>query len=409
MASLAETLVQVPENLVMSALEGMSQIEVAMGFVFGQGASPVGDTNANTRARSKPAEALADAILPALAKPPCIVAFSGGRDSSLLLAVAVDTARREGLPQPIAFTKRHPKVGESIEDDWQERVVRHLGIADWVRVDFDAELDAIGPLAGHFLSRYGVVWPPMLWTMWPFLRMASGGSLVTGDGGDEMLGPGRSGPVARVVHERDLSLLNFRRCASALAPPPVRKLVLNRRHRLNALHPWLRPDAQAMVRDLLVGLDLSEPLERPASLLWQRGLRSEEIYVRNASRLATAAGVLWVPPLLDRTFLRALGRAGGRLGYPSRTAALRANFSGLLPEDVLSRRSKANFVGAWFTHHTRSFAKAWDGSGIDQDLIDPEALRRELLRDSPSAMTAAAVQAAWLAHGTVVSMPAPSA
>ena len=41
--------------------------------------------------------ALEAAVLPALQRPPCLVSFSGGRDSSAVLAVAADVARRHGL------------------------------------------------------------------------------------------------------------------------------------------------------------------------------------------------------------------------------------------------------------------------------------------------------------------------
>src|ERR1700749_707865 len=49
-------------------------------------------------------EALESVIRPALERSPCLVSFSGGRDSSAVLAAAAALARREGLPLPIPAT-----------------------------------------------------------------------------------------------------------------------------------------------------------------------------------------------------------------------------------------------------------------------------------------------------------------
>jgi asparagine synthase (glutamine-hydrolysing) len=51
-------------------------------------------------------DALENAMLPALRRSPCFVSFSGGRDSSAVLAVAVEVARRHGLPEPVPATMR---------------------------------------------------------------------------------------------------------------------------------------------------------------------------------------------------------------------------------------------------------------------------------------------------------------
>lgn len=390
-----ESLLHVPLGLEMAGMEVMSPMEVAMGFVPGldEAVTP----GPEGPGHKSPTEVLSALVLAALEHAPCLVEFSGGRDSSLLLAVAMTTARREGLSQPIAVTKRYPAVAESIEDEWQERVVKHLGVSEWVRLDFDAELDVIGPLAQGFVARQGVVFPPMLWSLWPFLQLARGGSLVSGEGGDEVFGVRRSRPLARLAYVRDFRRSTLRQAVSALAPRPVRAHLLRRRHRAQPKLAWLRPDVEASARELLVQEALTEPLDSRASLFWQRSLRREAMFLRNASRLAAAAGVKRAVPLLDPTFLTALGRAGGHLGYPSRTEALRANFSELLPDEVLSRRTKSVFNRAWFSRHAVSFAAEWDGSGLDEHLVDPEVLRGEWMSASPSSLSAAALQAAWLA------------
>jgi len=55
---------------------------------------------------------------PALLRPPCVVAFSGGRDSSRLLAAAADLAAREDLAPPTAYTFRYPLDPAADESHW---------------------------------------------------------------------------------------------------------------------------------------------------------------------------------------------------------------------------------------------------------------------------------------------------
>ena len=83
------------------------------------------------------------AILPALSESPCLVSFSGGRDSSAVLATAARVARREGLPLPVPITHRFPSASDTQETEWQEQVIRHLGLDDWVRIDAAGDLDCV--------------------------------------------------------------------------------------------------------------------------------------------------------------------------------------------------------------------------------------------------------------------------
>src|SRR5579884_3063930 len=54
--------------------------------------------------------ALESVLVAALSRPPCAVSFSGGRDSSAVLALATDAARRHGLELPVPVTMRFPSV-----------------------------------------------------------------------------------------------------------------------------------------------------------------------------------------------------------------------------------------------------------------------------------------------------------
>src|SRR5205085_10108162 len=110
------------------------------------------------------------------------------RDSSTLLAVAARVAREEGLEPPIAATNRFPRAPATFEDEWQEVLIERLGIADWIRVDFDAELDLVGPVATRMMARHGQVYPPNAHALLPLLERAGGGTLVNGIDGDVIFG-----------------------------------------------------------------------------------------------------------------------------------------------------------------------------------------------------------------------------
>ena len=119
------------------------------------------------------------------------MSFSGGRDSSLVLAAAANAARREGLALPVPVTNRFASVAHSHESDWQELLVAKLGLTDWVRLELSDELDVVGELATRGLRRHGLLWPFNAHFHAPLLELASGGSLLTGIGGDELLGSSR--------------------------------------------------------------------------------------------------------------------------------------------------------------------------------------------------------------------------
>ena len=98
-------------------------------------------------------------------------------------------------------------------------------------------------------------------------------------------------------------------------------------------------------------------------------------------------------------FLAALAEAGGWSGFAGRTAIMRHLFADILPEDVLSRASKARMNGPFWNEPSRAFIADWAGEG-DTELIDVSALRAEWSKSEPHACTSSLLQAAWLArHG----------
>jgi asparagine synthase (glutamine-hydrolysing) len=347
-----------------------------------------------------PVEALGRAALPALADPPCFVSFSGGRDSSAVLAAAVDVARREGLPDPVPVSARFPDAPRSEEAWWQERVIGHLGLREWVRVDVDAgELDILGPRARSILERHGLIAPANIVFVSITLEAAAGGRLLTGLGGDDLFAEWRWRELVDALEgRRRVSRWDLLDAAYLLAPRRLRR-ALDRRHLDPPPPAWLRPAAAARARVALADERLGEPLRWPDWLRWCAG-RVHLPAVRAAfAALSEDAGARADHPLLDPGFIAALGRAGGARGFGDRTTLMTEAFGSVLPEDVCARPDKAKFDEVYWSSHARAAAASWSGEGVDPELVDAEALRREFSRPLPDPRAWMLLQAAWLNGG----------
>jgi asparagine synthetase B (glutamine-hydrolysing) len=370
-------------------------LEIACGLALGgDDESPV----LIVRDTPPPRLALEAAVLRALSQPPCLVSFSGGRDSSAVLATAAAVARRDGLPLPIPATYRFSAAPGSHEDEWQEQVVRHLGLPEWVRLGMGGELDAVGPVARAVLSRHGVLWPFNAHFHWPLLERAAGGSLLTGIGGDELfgrqlwssarvlLGGGGVGIGLRRVRLRSVGL--------AVAPTPVRRWAVARRSRLR--FPWLLPEVEEALRRQLAEWRARTPIGWASAVAWWWRSRHRTVLAASMATLAAAARTQLVHPFLEATVVGATARHFGAGGPPDRTSAMRVLFSDVLPDEVLARRTKAYFDEAFISDHSREFAAGWTGMGVDPSLVDPDRLAEEWRSDQPDARSLLLMQAAWL-------------
>jgi Asparagine synthase len=369
----------------------LTPLEVASGLVLGLGRERL---SRRRRARdSTPLEALEAAVRPALERPPCLVSFSGGRDSSAVLAVAAAVARREGLPLPVPATNRFPEVPETAETDWQERVVGELGLDDWLRLEFGDELDCVGPIAGAALKRHGLLWPCNAHFHWPLLESAGGGSLLTGIGGDEACGTSRRRRAALVLAGRVRpARRDAFRVAFGLGPRFLRRRVVRRGAPRD---PWLRPAAQAAIAREWTQFAADEPLRWRAHIRWVSRLRYFDVGLRNLELLAADHNVRLVHPFVETRFLEALAAAPP--ADADRTTSLRAIVGSLLSDDVLERPTKSSFDGAFFSTHSRAFAASWAGEGADAEIVDVERLAEQWRSERPVARTFTQLQASWLA------------
>lgn len=317
----------------------------------------------------------------ALETSPCVVSFSGGRDSSAILALATDAARRHGLPEPVPVSMRFPGAPLTDETRWQQLVLDHLGLRGEV-VELDS-LEVIGPAARSVLERHGVRWPGNAYMHVPVIEAARGGTVLTGVGGDEVF--------ATQSHRR-----RPRAVLLGLAPARVRGEIWLRRSEPPEF-PWLTPPAHRRVARAMLVDEARWPHPWDRAMDHWVATRSFAAVDGALKLVAEGRDVTVVNPFLDRQVMAELRELGGATGFPGRTEAMRFVVGELLPEALLSRPTKASFKRPVWGEEVRAFARDWDGSGVDPADVDPERLRAEVLSPEPSFRAALLVQAAWLA------------
>jgi len=370
---------------------GLTNLEVASGVVLGPMSCepfPEADTD--------PLQALYTEARKILDRGRCVVAFSGGRDSSAVLSVLLHVARREGFEDPLALTARWPGDTASDESAWQEHVARELDLRRWEIVTPGGDVDLLGPVTTDLLRRHGLLWPAPVAVLLPLLEAVGDGILVTGEGGDEVFGVwSLANPWSQLRSGR-----NVRRSLRSLVSATLPSTLRQRRALATAMpyQDWLTSLGTAFYRPALAAEMVSVgPLWWPDYLREVHAERGLRLSAQTLALLCAERGASFAAPLLAPSFLAALARGGGRLGYGDRTATMRSVFSPLLSDAILSRVSKANFGGVFWGEATRRFARKWNGEGLDHDLVDVARLQAVWLGPAPVYGAALPLHAAWLA------------
>jgi asparagine synthetase B (glutamine-hydrolysing) len=350
---------------------------------------------------TSPRAAFEQALLPALQRSPCLVSFSGGRDSSAVLAAATFVARREGLPLPIPATHRFPGADRTSESEWQERVVRDLGLTDWLQIEATSELDCVGPVATTVLRSHGVLWPCNAYFHMPIFEAARGGSVLTGIGGDEAFG---ASSWARALHvmsgrvrpePRDLARVGF-----ALAPARLKAVAIRRW--LPEFCPWLRPAARREVEASVAAEAAAEPLRWRTRFAMLAGSAYMQACLGSLAAMAGGAGVRIAHPLNDPLFLATLAALPPGRRYESRSEAMQWLVGDLLHPALIGRATKARFDDVFFTEHSRELIDSWNGEGVDPEIVDLDRLRAEWSSPAPDAHTCNLLQSVWLSREAAV-------
>lgn len=382
-----------------SPADSLDPLEVAAGFAIG--VEPSVPPLPRSRGGS-PSQALEDVLARALAAPPCRVSFSGGLDSSLILAAAARTARRRDLPPPIPVTLRFGGLEGSQEDDWQRLMVEHVGLeSQWTVLQLEDEVEIIGPHAVEYLAAAGA--PPWPWNL-PFLMPVAraggpGGSLVTGVGGDELFTePAYTVLLSALDGTRRPKLRDLPNLALPFTPWPARgaaRLAQERQTR-----PWLTRRANARLAVRWASFEGTSPIgwdRAMRRLLWPS--RYVQLALRSTEVISRVTGVEVSHPLLDPAVVSAVASHLGRSGPRSRASGFEAfEGSALLPEALLHRRTKAIFDGAFWSERCRAFAPTALAHVRPEvrRLVDSGRLQEEWAKPNPTPLAYSILQDAWV-------------
>lgn len=363
-------------------MPGLTATEIASGIVAGARRNSFRHPSKAPTTTSW--QALQRAVLPALLRPPCLVSFSGGLDSSFVLAAAADVARSLGLPAPIPCTWRFSDAPRARESTWQDRIVDALRLDRWVQLEARDELDLVGPVAQRMLHRLGLVHPVNVHLHLPLIERAAGGSFLTGAGGDQILCGWRRSPHPTAVHRVKRRL-----------PSGLRATVQHARG--HSPYPWLRPYTDRKVIAAQLKEQGAQPKRFADRVDWHAGRRSLAMTCSSLAAIAVDHDVRMVNPLVDPGFIAALATEfRGRIS-PTRQQVLATVGDGRVPPVIYERDDKARFLEVFFRTPTRDLVSSWDGSGVDPRLVDISELRRLWSSWPIPPLTGALVQQVYLA------------
>ena len=381
-------------TLPVTNVAGQAPLDLATGFMIGTEAPPF---EVRPVKDLTPREAMVAAIQRHMetGRRYCVT-FSGGRDSSAELALATLAARTGGHPDPVPLTLRYPLIGAPDDERVQELVVRHLGLADWERVESLDDLQLVGPVARRVLRDVGMLWPPTLHSMLPLMERAKGATFSLSCGLGDFYLFWRWGELSSVLlghrrlQRRDLSLL-----AAALSPARVRARGALKRG-MPPRMSWLHAEVEGRARGLIARRGAEVPLRFDRAAAMQMTHRCGGALRRSASALADEAGSTAVLLAADPGAVGAFAAGGGWRGYGTKERAVRSLAEDLLPAEAFRRGKAMNYHRVYFGEETRAFAERWSGGGLDESLVDPKALRENWLGERPDYRTGALMQAAWL-------------
>jgi asparagine synthase (glutamine-hydrolysing) len=282
---------------------------------------------------------------------------------------------------------------ETDESEFQEFVVRHLGLREWITLDLGEDGDLLSPTTCSELLAGGPMWPPAPLTRAHALRALGGGLWLSGEGGDEVLGPRRVSYAVRAA--RSPRVRAAWSGLGELAPKALRIRAAEADYQEHYRAEWLDGELRQRYIHDAATLSAAEPL-RPSEWFGYYLARPSVKVGHDAVRAFMAElGLRWEAPLVAPAFLGALTGSVRWHEYRGRRHLLRALFADLLPKAIIDRRGKVAFNAALFGPHTRAFAEEWDGTGVPAG-VDGQWLKNHWQSSEVSAGTAPLLHHVWL-------------
>ncbi len=376
-------------------LGGVTPLELAAGHLLGRDREIA--TQLRFQQRSATPRAPLDSLRSAIARvvsERTFVEFSGGLDSSLVLAATVDVCRERGLPAPIPVTVRYPSAPETDESPYQQAMIDHLGLREHLIIEATDEFDLLGPAARQYLRSNGASCAARIPTRGHlYAHLEHGSVLLSGEGGDEAF---RSAPLAplRFVGTA-LATRRHRHGAIGWIGRTIRDLELPSRRLLRGAPDWLTPAAREQLSPAYRGTFGGRGRTMASSHRAYRSRRSLIAVIDELTTQAAGHGVTYAAPLLDLTFLAELTASTPNRDFVERNYYFHQHFASVLPRAILDRTTKVTFGRPIFGPDTAAFAASWNGVGLPDDLVQPELVRRawQHTRDGRSALM---LQHAWM-------------
>jgi Asparagine synthase len=271
-------------------------------------------------------------------------------------------------------------------------VVRHLGLSEWLVID-RPDADLLDPAITGLLGSHGLFYPSQIGSYLPIVSAAAGGVMLTGEGGDESFGgwgfraalhPIEWGPTAAAK-------------ATAVAmisrgPVPVQRWYRRR----GQPYPWLTEAGRRSVESALDDRAETEPVGWRKYLAWAFARRAWHLAQSTLDMVGEGSSCRVVHPLAEPTVLGSLASTWSRRGPADRTDVMDAVVGDLLPRAIVEREDKAVLASVFIGARSQAFIEQWDGSGVDDEWINSQALREVWGRRYPYAGSFNLLHQAWL-------------
>jgi hypothetical protein len=228
------------------------------------------------------------------------------------------------------------------------------------------------------------------------MRRAAGGSLLTGNCGDELFSPWGWLRIARLRRGRTPpTRTDLKPLALSFLPRTARRFAYGRLSGFGP--PWLTAGAACALRRRF-GAELRFAGTWRAELELYLSSRFREVAADTFRRLAADAETMLVEPFFEARYVRAVGHHPPREGFKSRSEATQVHFGKLLGDGFFQRSDKAVFIDVSAGASSRAFAETWDGSGVDPSIADAEVVRAVWKSERPSMQSLTMLQAAYLSN-----------